>query len=95
MSKIPNRDVMRQLIIAEMRKIAEEQGLALIPELPEATVLLESGLDSMGFAVLVTGLEEELGWDPFAEATEAFYPSTVAEFIDYYFEFSQKKLVDD
>lgn len=37
-----------------------------VPEsFPDDLVLLKSGLDSIGFAVLVTHLESELGFDPF------------------------------
>jgi acyl carrier protein len=54
------------------------------PALREDSVLLETGLDSLGFAILVTRLEEELGYDPFTLAAEAYYPITFGEFIDFY-----------
>lgn len=54
------------------------------PELTGDTVLLETGLDSLGFAILVTRLEEELGFDPFSLSTEAYYPRTFREFVDFY-----------
>lgn len=54
------------------------------PDLTEETVLLETGLDSLGFAILVTRLEEELGFDPFSLASEPFYPRTLREFVDFY-----------
>jgi acyl carrier protein len=54
------------------------------PALQEASVLLETGLDSLGFAILVTRLEEELGYDPFSLATEAYYPRTFGEFLEFY-----------
>lgn len=56
-----------------------------IPKLEPGTVLLETGLDSLGFAVLIVELEDVLGYDPFAESEEAYYPQTFEEFIDYYF----------
>ena len=46
--------------------------------------LLDSGLDSLGFAILVARLEEELGFDPFVSLQEAVYPSTFGEFIAIY-----------
>lgn len=52
--------------------------------LTDDTVLLESGLDSLGFAVLVARLEEDLGYDPFTIADEAIYPRTFAEFVSVY-----------
>jgi acyl carrier protein len=47
-------------------------------------VLLESGLDSLGFAILVSRLEDDLGYDPFSEADEVYYPQTFADFIEFY-----------
>lgn len=54
------------------------------PELKPDTVLLNTGLDSLGFAIIVTQLEEDLGYDPFTIAEEAFYPNTYKEFVDFY-----------
>jgi len=54
------------------------------PELIDDLVLLESGIDSMGFAILVVELEERLGFDPFTISDEAFYPTTFGEFVDFY-----------
>jgi acyl carrier protein len=59
---------------------------ATMPELGTGTVLLDTGMDSLGFAILVTRLEEELGYDPFSLADEAFYPTTYGEFRDFYCE---------
>lgn len=36
---------------------------------------------SLGFAVLVAGLEDRLGIDPFTVAEEAFFPVTLGEFV--------------
>ena len=55
-----------------------------IPELTSDTILLDTGLDSLGFAMLVIGLEDELGFDPFISADDAFYPQTFAEFVSFY-----------
>jgi acyl carrier protein len=55
-----------------------------LPIINDDLVLLESGLDSMGFAVLVVELEEVLGFDPFSISEEAFYPSTYGEFVSFY-----------
>ena len=54
------------------------------PELTSDTVLLETGLDSMGFAVLVVELEDALGFDPFSLSPEPFYPQTYGEFVAFY-----------
>lgn len=55
------------------------------PSLDDETILLETGLDSLGFAILVTRLEEELNYDPFSLVQEAYYPSTYKQFLDFYF----------
>ena len=55
-----------------------------LPIINDDLVLLESGLDSLGFAVLVVELEEVLGFDPFSISEEAFYPSTYGEFVSFY-----------
>ena len=54
------------------------------PVLTSDTVLLDTGLDSLGFAILVTRLEEELGYDPFNLSADAYYPRTYQEFLDFY-----------
>lgn len=54
------------------------------PTLSDDSILLESGLDSLGFAILVARLEEDLGFDPFSLSTEAYYPQTFREFLDFY-----------
>ena len=53
-------------------------------ELKDDTVLLNSGLDSLGFAILVARLEEELEFDPFVEMVDAVYPTTFGEFVAIY-----------
>ena len=54
------------------------------PQLEEETILLETGLDSLDFAILVTRLEQELGYDPFTLSDEAVYPQTFGEFVAFY-----------
>ena len=51
--------------------------------MPE-TVLLDTGLDSLGFAVLVTVLSETLGFDPFTLSPEPYYPQTFGDFVAFY-----------
>lgn len=67
-----------------MREIAADSERTLVEPITRDTVLLESGLDSIGFAVLVARLEEELGYDPFVLSMEPFYPKTLGDFIDFY-----------
>ena len=75
---------MREKIIEVMGEIAEAGGLKLVAPLLDETVLLESGLDSLGFAVLVTRLEEDLGYDPFTLMEEPVSPRTLGDFVAIY-----------
>lgn len=75
---------MRDQIEQTYRNVYEDQVGSAVPELSRHTKLLETELDSMGFAVLVMELEDALGFDPFAESKDAYYPSTYGEFVDFY-----------
>lgn len=55
-----------------------------IPSFNKDLVLLDSGLDSMGFAVLVVKLEEKLEFDPFILSENPYYPQTLGDFIKFY-----------
>lgn len=66
-------------------EVLEQTGSELlVPELTDDVVLLESGLDSLGFAVLVAMLDEVLEFDPFTMMDEPVYPSTFGEFVAIY-----------
>ena len=54
------------------------------PKLEAQTLLLETGLDSLDFAIIVARLEEVLGFDPFSIADDAYYPQTFGEFVAFY-----------
>src|SRR5262245_55206905 len=73
----------RATIVNQIRQVAEEQHLAL-PPLADDLVLLDSGLDSLGFAILVARLEDELGFDPFTAAEDAYFPVTLGDFVRVY-----------
>jgi len=73
----------RPTVIAEFEKVAKEQGKKLAP-LSDNLVLLESGLDSLCFAIIVSRLEDALGVDPFSSAAEAEFPVTLGDFIKFY-----------
>ena len=68
-------------------ELFEEDELE-VPEITDDLVLLETELDSLGFAVLVTRLEETLGYDPFSMMTEPVYPTTFGEFVAVYEQFA-------
>ena len=69
---------------------AKEANGLTPPKLNDKLILLDCGLDSMGFAILIVKLEDKLGFDPFTISDEAFYPSTLGEFIAYYEKYKPK-----
>jgi acyl carrier protein len=74
---------MKEIIISEIQSIAKEQEKKLAP-LNDSLVLLDSGLDSLCFAILVARLEDKTGLDPFASADDAVFPVTLGDFIGLY-----------
>lgn len=70
-------------ITRQMEEIAREHGKILSP-LHDDLVLLDSGLDSLGFAVLVARLEDKLGVDPFTASEDAAFPLTFGDFVKVY-----------
>jgi acyl carrier protein len=62
-------------------EVAREQQRKLAP-LTDNLKLLESGLDSLSFALIVARLEEALGYDPF-DTAESF-PVTFGDFVKLY-----------
>jgi hypothetical protein len=75
---------LRETILASLRRVAQEQGVTLPLLLSDELVLLESGLDSIGYAILVVELEQKLGFDPFLESKVPIYPATLGEFVNFY-----------
>jgi acyl carrier protein len=74
----------RSLVIAQFQQVAEEQQRTLAP-LTDDLPLLDSGLDSLCFAVVVTRLEDALGVDPFSTLEgEDRLPVTLRDFIRLY-----------
>lgn len=69
--------------MAEFRQVAREQGKRLAP-LADDLELLNSGLDSLCFAIVVTRLEGSLGLDPFSASEDARFPVTLGEFVNFY-----------
>tara|TARA_R110001583_G_scaffold11890_1_gene53108 strand:+ start:51 stop:317 length:267 start_codon:yes stop_codon:yes gene_type:complete len=81
----------REVIVESIHRIAKENDLELADTLDDESVLLESGLDSLGFAILVADLEGSLGFDPFVMMEEPVYPNTLGEFVAIYEKFSKKE----
>jgi acyl carrier protein len=73
----------KSIIMSEIEKVAFEQNVKLGP-LSDEVVLLESGLDSLCFAILVTRLEDRLGVDPFTASDDVSFPVTLGDFVRAY-----------
>ncbi len=73
----------RSEVVSQFQKVAEEQNRALAPLVDELP-LLESGLDSLCFAVIVARLEDTFGVDPFSAADDAPFPVTFGDFVKSY-----------
>jgi acyl carrier protein len=73
----------RTAILAKFKEVAASQEKALAP-LTDELVLLESGLDSLCFAIIVATLEDELGYDPFSAADDVYFPVTLGDFVAFY-----------
>ena len=77
----------REMIIGEIKELLEEEERP-ITGLDDDAVLLDIGLDSLGYAILVTRLEDDLGYDPFTLMDEVVYPRTLGEFVEIYERFA-------
>jgi acyl carrier protein len=73
----------RETIVSQFEQVAREQEKHLV-SLADDTMLLESGLDSLCFAIVVARLEDELGVDPFQRAAEEKFPVTFGDFVKFY-----------
>ncbi len=71
----------RSTITSLFEQVAREQQRTLAP-LSDDLKLLQSGLDSLSFALIVARLEDTLGYDPF-ETAESF-PVTFGDFVKLY-----------
>jgi acyl carrier protein len=74
---------LQAMIFEQFEQVARDQDKQLAGLTPD-TVLLDSGLDSLCFAIIVARLEDELGVDPFTAAEDVFFPVTLGEFVKFY-----------
>jgi len=72
----------RSTIISQFEKVAKEQKKDLAP-ISDNLVLLESGLDSLCFAIVVARLEDVLGFDPFSTSEALEFPVTFGDFVKF------------
>lgn len=73
----------RLMIFEAIEQVAKEQGKKLRP-LTDGMELMESGLDSLCFAILVARLEDAFGFDPFTASDDVEFPVTLGEFLAIY-----------
>ncbi|PYT24448.1 MAG: acyl carrier protein [Acidobacteria bacterium] len=73
----------RSAVISQVQQIGIEAKKDL-PPLTDDLALLDSGLDSLTIAIVVTRLEDTLGLDPFTESDDISYPVTLGDFIRFY-----------
>jgi hypothetical protein len=73
----------RSEVVAQFKRVAQEQDKRLA-QLKDDLALLDSGLDSLSFAILVTRLEISLGVDPFTVDEDARFPETFGDFVSLY-----------
>jgi acyl carrier protein len=73
----------RSKVTTVFEQVAQEQKRALAP-LSDDLKLLESGLDSLSFAIIVAKLEDEVGFDPFSSDEMVEFPITFGDFVRLY-----------
>jgi hypothetical protein len=73
----------RETILTMITEIAQKQKKTLRP-LSDDLELLHSGMDSLCLAILVAGLDDELGLDPLSSADDDSFPVTIGDFIKLY-----------
>lgn len=74
----------RTAILSHLQQIVSVSNRPSPQNLNDDLVLVESGLDSLGLAVLVTRLEDSLGIDPFTDTQMKSPPVTLGDFIKVY-----------
>lgn len=73
----------RETIVAQFEQVAVDQRRKLA-RLSDDLKLIDSGLDSLSFALIVARLEDALGVDPFDTADDMKFPTTFGEFVKLY-----------
>jgi acyl carrier protein len=73
----------RAAVASQFEQVAVEQRRKLA-RLTDDLKLLESGLDSLSFALIVMRLENALGYDPFDTSKAMEFPVTFGDFVKLY-----------
>jgi acyl carrier protein len=69
--------------MSQFEAVAGQQRCRLAP-LADDLQLLQSGLDSLSFAIIVARLEDEFGFDPFNADEKVEFPTTFGDFVTLY-----------
>jgi len=78
----------KSTITAQFQQVAREQDRMLAP-LSDELKLVQSGLDSLSFAIIVARLEDSLGVDPFNSTEAVEFPVTFGDFVRLYERFAK------
>jgi acyl carrier protein len=70
-------------ITTQFEQVAVEQDRTLAA-LTDDLKLIDCGLDSLSFAIIVTRLEDALGVDPFSSDRAIDFPVTFGDFVRLY-----------
>lgn len=84
-----NKEYVKKIVLESFRNALVRQELEVPEQFDFDIVLLASGVDSLGFAVMVASLEDELGYDPFTLMDTPVYPKNLGEFVSIYLEYSE------
>ena len=74
---------LRSIVIEQFEQVAKEQSRKLA-RLSDDLKLLDSGLDSLSFALIVARLEDAVGFDPFDSDENVKFPVTFGDFVMLY-----------
>jgi len=73
----------RSTIQSQFQSVAAEQERKLAT-LTDELKLIDCGLDSLSFAIIVARLEDALGVDPFSSEKAVDFPVTFGDFVRLY-----------
>jgi hypothetical protein len=73
----------RSEVISQFHQVAREQNKNLAP-LADNLHLIDSGLDSLCFAIIVARLEDALEIDALSASDDTAFPVTLGEFVKFY-----------
>lgn len=78
----------RSTITTQFEQVAVEQERTLAA-LTDDLKLIDCGLDSLSFAIIVARLEDTLGVDPFSSDQAIDFPVTFGDFVRLYESFAK------